>query len=459
MNERPRIVFAYCWKDPWIEDIVKDLDHATMQLGYELFVIGAEDTDCISKESYIDLDNLNFNKVFYKFLKSMCIKAPNLEKEIERDFLFFQRYKDGSYANKGEIQQRLRYWYNEATLLYRAIEPDLVIVWNGLFSRRSIYAKAAKDLGIPVHYAEKGLFPNSWYTDPLGINPQSSIAKTKEIKGISEEEISQWKKRLEEIDRKGESAWEQPNRENADSLKQRLGIGENQKVIFFPGQVDTDSNIILFSPHFKKVIDALTWLVDGLPEDDYFVLAKPHPKGEATIDDFQKTLGNKGTAVSDINVLDGIALADIVVCINSTVAFEAAVRGKPVLTLGDSILSNQKYIYKYKTGISSEAQIKDSIKSYESEKSSLYDKAIEFATYVDSKKYIYKGDLDKTEEQIKRAIGTHHIKEKSMSNKDLKAFMSGITEDKGIKRTLKKIGIQVLLKIMKRCIFKKQHIE
>ena len=422
MREKPRVVFVYCYEDPWIAPIAGDLHAATNSLGYELFVIGGGKNDSIDKERYVDLDNLKFSSLFYKSFKFAFTKSVDLTELVNREAKLFENRPNVFY--KEEYQKIFNLWFTDATIIYKIIQPDIVIVWNGLFAKRVAYAHAAKQLHLPVYYAEKGMFPNSWYIDSKGINALSIVAEDRPNIEISEEAVGKWKSKLNMINKKGDSAWEQPVRTDTDALREKLGIKPGQKVIFFPGQVDSDSNIILFSPEFKTVVKALDWLAKDLPENEYFILAKPHPKGDATVDDFQKIIGNRGKATLDLNVLDAIELADCIVSINSTVAFEAAIRGKPVLMLGQGVLSNKRFACKYVSSEDSYQQVKLCIEDYKKSKQDLHNEATAFAAYLDSEYYTYKQDIPKTINMLRDIHSADNEKEKIFKIDEISNFFN-----------------------------------
>ena len=404
MNTHLRIVFAYCSDDPWIAVLSRDLQKVSKALGHELYVIAAGKHYTIERNSYINTDSFYGNYYLSTVFKTLRYPAIDLTELTEIEALFVRQLGDGEQESTDAIHRRLQVWLAEAMVTLKIIQPDVVIVWNGLYSKRAVYVKAAHYLKIPVYYAEKGMLPNSWYIDPKGVNVLSSVAEQKPVDAtVSGTAIDQFKKRLRTIDKKGESAWEQPRRKDTALIRKDLGLEETHKVLFFPGQVDYDTNIVLFSEHFMHSLDALAWLVHGLPKDEFFVVAKPHPKGNANVEAFEKVLGDKGVVLSEINVLDAIALADCIVSINSTIAFEAAVRAKPVLLLGQGILCNREYVSTYIPGIDPYEQVVGCIARYTENREALHQSALSFAAYLDAEYYAYRED-QATTERLLRAL-------------------------------------------------------
>ena len=404
MKRSLRIVFAYCADDPWIAVLARDLQEVSRTPGHELYVIAAGKQYTIERNSYINTDSFYGNYYLSTVFKTLRYPAIDLTELTEIEALFVRQFGDGEQESTDAIHRRLQVWLAEAMVTLKIIQPDVVIVWNGLYSKRAVYVKAAHYLNIPVYYAEKGMLPNSWYIDPQGVNVLSSVAGKKPVDAtVSGTAIDQFKKRLHTIDKKGESAWEQPCRKDTALIRKDLGLTGTQKVLFFPGQVDYDTNIVLFSEHFIHSLDALTWLVHGLPKDEFFIVAKPHPKGNAKAEAFEKVLGNKGVVLSEINVLDAIELADCIVSINSTIAFEAAIRAKPVLLLGQGILCTREYVSTYMPGRDACEQVVGCIARYAENREALHRSALSFAAYLDAEYYAYRED-QVTTERLMRAL-------------------------------------------------------
>ena len=143
-----------------------------------------------------------------------------------------------------------------------------------------------------------------------------------------------------------------------------LGVKKDQKIIFFPCQVENDSNIICFSKFFKTNHSVIKWIMKDV-SDDYFLLVKMHPMGFDNKKELESIIGNKGKVVNTLNIIDAICLTDIMVTINSTVGFEASIRKKPVLQLGEGIMSNKSFIHDFKPDQDSLSQIKRCIQDYE----------------------------------------------------------------------------------------------
>ncbi len=135
--------------------------------------------------------------------------------------------------------------------------------------------------------------------------------------------------------------------------------------------------------------------------------------------------------MTEINVLDAIGIADCIVSINSTITFEAAIRGKPFFLLGKGVLNGKEYVSTYREGVEACVQVTECIERYENDREVLYDKALMFATHLNSAYYTYRGNYSKTLHLLKHvASGVYHDKEKVFAREEIAAFFRDVsTED------------------------------
>lgn len=389
MPKRKRVLFSHFSEDPWVMEVARDLSGFFRKENIEFFEIGGA-------KNRVDGANINY----YRLLKSMNfsfspfslmdLKSKAISRLKEIEFEYYKRKSISSDFNK--VSNRINKDYRESLFILKTLKPDVVLVWNGQMRKNGVMAIAAKDMGIPVYYAEKGMLPNSWYIDPKGVNASSSIASSRmDLSDISNDDVEDFKKQIFSIDKSGSSSWEQPDRKGPKQIRKQLKIGKEQKIVFFPGQVDSDTNIIIYSPQFDHVKDALKWLSDNISEKEFFILAKPHPKGSDSIEDYQTILGKKGRAMAELNIIDAIEISDIIITINSTVAFEGAIRGKPVFLLGKSILDAYDFVFKINGKQDLNAQLRRSVKRYYENGDSNLNDSIRFGSYLATQLYFYKG--------------------------------------------------------------------
>lgn len=449
VRNKIRVLLASCFADDWTNQIGTDLEIIADDLGFEFILLADGPNKFVKDSNYFALDEFARKFDLTSITASSFLEKGLLDELKKFQFLFEKAGGPDRSIDLTMIDEQMERWFVEAVCALRMIQPDWVIVWNGHLTKRGVYAKAVQYLNIPFVYAEKGVFPESWCLDDKGINASSTLRHINydAVKGRG---LEYWRDKIKEIDASGASAWEQPPMEDLAELKRQLGINERQKVIFFPGQVDADSNIILYSPYFKNSPEVLKWLVGNLNEEDFFILVKPHPKGFLSESDFTKLLGDKGKSVSSINVLDAIRISDCIVTINSSVAFEAALRQKPVLLLGEGILSGKKFVHSYIPNVNSDVLIRKTINEYESNKDSYYASAIAFADYLDDKYYLYRKNIAKTKQRLLSYLGTISILQSNrLSREELSSIMAPLKANQVAPYLTKGVLFKIFLRKLK----------
>jgi len=442
MKQKLRVAYASCSEDNWVSPIAGDFEKISNNLNFEFFFIGRGSNNFINYKKYIDLNTIPLKKNLNSSTKSIENQINNFTFHVDLSLKIHSIKKANNIITKETIRKNLRKWYEQAIYIYKIIQPDLLIIWSGAKGVRAMFKEAAYSLNIPILYTEKGVLPNSWYLDPLGTGPNSSFAKIYNNFQVSTNQIKIFEKKIEEINLTGASAWGQPARNDISKMREKLNIKSSQKVIFFPAQVDDDVNIILYSKHFKNTLKALEWLSKDLPENEFFILTKLHPKGRLTENDLQSTLKNKG-AVLNLNILDAIELSDCVVTINSTAAFEASMRAKPVLLLGQSILSGKKFVSNYTHEKSAKMLIIDCIEKYHKNKNAHYLDALTFGAFLDLKYYTYKNDIQKTQNLL-----SHYLD-------DLTPFFEKRYSEAELIKIFKNLKLRALIILVIKTIFKK----
>lgn len=278
-----RVVFACCTSDPWVLEVGLTLARAARVAGVELLVIAAGSGASFDELAFIDLGNLRIEVTQRDVTELAAVDEQKLRTLLERQHEYLSRRNPRAHPNLADIDAELRRRLTEAVVLLRLLEPDLVMVWNGMMSLRALYAVAAETIGVPRVFLEKGVYPESFSIDPLGVNAASSLATLGRAPAASDSDRERWHALVESIDAAGTSAWDQPERTQLETLRRRLGLAPDRRVVFFPGQVDHDSNVLCFSPDFRDSSEALEWLAGGLEPDRHVVLAKPHPKGRLEV--------------------------------------------------------------------------------------------------------------------------------------------------------------------------------
>lgn len=242
--------------------------------------------------------------------------------------------------------ERAYSWFHYCKFIIKLFKPAAVYVWNGYHLPARAMTRAADELGIEKYVMERGPFANTFVCDKSGINHDSSFIKTYDtIDNVPDDNAIRKFARL--YFKSGISNWEQPDASaEKEEFYKKYNIAKDKILIFFPLQIDNDTNAKVFSPHYKSVFEAYRATVDAINDfqDKIFLLVKKHPR-QKDITLFAKTPIFSGVLVEDAHIFDCIRYADAIISINSSSAIEAALLGKPVLLLGNTILSaNRKII-------------------------------------------------------------------------------------------------------------------
>jgi glycosyltransferase involved in cell wall biosynthesis len=238
----------------------------------------------------------------------------------------------------------------EALLLLYRHTPDCVVLYNPYRPVRRPLLRASEELGVSVLYFEKGMLPASFQLDHAGINGGSSFAAETDVWSFEPQRVAQQLEEVrEELFGGGKTGWDQGTGPvGPDELRRQLGLPAGRRVLLYVGQLNRDSNLVAFSPHFATNADALRFVSETLSDQpDWVILGKKHPKGEDDDSALQGLLGERGLWTGDVHLHDCLDLADCVVSINSSVVLEALLKHKPVVLLGRGVFSGKGVAFEY----------------------------------------------------------------------------------------------------------------
>jgi len=198
-----------------------------------------------------------------------------------------------------------------------------MVIWNGLKYRQRIANAAADSLQIKTIYMENGLLPGRTTIDAKGINFRNSVPR--ESAAFSE---------LAPIDLKP------LNKALSDQFQPKpADLPDNY--IFVPFQVNTDSQVVLFSPWIKtmfELVNVFHRVLEKLGEKAPHIVFKPHP---ACDQDYKSLISNyqqhpKIHFAEEISTAVLIQHADAIATINSTVGIESLLLDKKLIVLGQA---------------------------------------------------------------------------------------------------------------------------
>lgn len=203
-----------------------------------------------------------------------------------------------------------------------------IVIWNGLKYRQCIIDRAAISLNFQRLFMENGLLPGFTTLDPKGINYINSVPRDPKL-------FLQLHNQDFQVDCLNKKGLEKPRSE---------ALPENY--IFIPFQVNTDSQVIRFSPWIKEMfslVEEIACITETMSENSPVFVLKPHP---ACPQDYSSLFSkyadhpNIRFITSDESSTEElIRHSNAVITINSTVGIEALIMEKPVIVLGQAFYS------------------------------------------------------------------------------------------------------------------------
>ena len=110
----------------------------------------------------------------------------------------------------------------------------------------------------------------------------------------------------------------------------------DKKVIFFPMQLWNDSQILVNSSYSSMscVLELIESSVEALGGEDVVLVVKSHPNDLLNYNFSQTTL-----VINDVSASELVSVADVVVLVNSSVAYEVLQTRVPLISLGDAVFN------------------------------------------------------------------------------------------------------------------------
>jgi len=245
------------------------------------------------------------------------------------------------------------------------INPHFLVGWNGNGPHMVFLMKvAAKIKDLPVFHVERGLLPRSIVFDANGVNFKS-VYSGSYLPLINEVQRRRAEKFINKYRENSETIVVNSNQLKLDSgqISSKFNLGDSSYV-FFPMQIEGDSNIILNSPVYKKMIDVLRDLECVAVRMGIKIICRPHPENKMSILDIEKKFsGSQFVEIDssvDLHSMIKSSLATVV--INSTVGLESLLHGVPTISLGCSLYSHKGVTY----DCSSKENIEDVLRKIQS---------------------------------------------------------------------------------------------
>jgi capsular polysaccharide export protein len=233
-------------------------------------------------------------------------------------------------------------WTRVAAINYRYFRKlfargkiDLMVVWGGFQLPIAAALAAARDAGVKTLFCENGYLPKTIVMDPRGINAGNSLlgkpAEFYRAIAIPDE------KRAGLL---GTPLVTRPLK-GGGSASETVALPE--QFVFVPLQVHDDSQILLYSPHFRDMPSVIRFCAQGVETFNrrhgttLKLVVKEHPSDHGRIDyaetrrEYSDAIFTKLTPTQEL-----IQKCAAVITVNSTVGIEALLQLKPVIALGDA---------------------------------------------------------------------------------------------------------------------------
>lgn len=359
-----RVAFCNFDFEPWRVDLASKLAFEFSERGHSCFYYGYK------KNVREELEQRGAPIEYVGFPKFNSRKTALTEHfdwtPEELDFITDYNYrlnvvKKRRPSKQDTLFRKVHVFLQKLKDAQRRHQIDFFVVWGGIrFHERAVVA-FAKHYDIPFQMLELGYFrPFTVTVEQEGLNDDNSLPRdeafyealypgeTIELSDITSPRTA----------RRGSEAEEEASPESSDPSaaqsppRSASAVPPPEAVpalegpyVFVPLQVETDSQIIQYSPQLKSMRNLVAIVCEGVLEynlryeTDLHVVFKPHPVDTSIalgpIEDRLRAYPHASMerAYTSAQLIAG---AELVMTINSTVGLEALMQFKPVVTLGNA---------------------------------------------------------------------------------------------------------------------------
>jgi hypothetical protein len=264
----------------------------------------------------VALNNQDTAQNYKSILGLFKTLANTLERMGHKTYIICHTKAGAVTDDYNKVYQLDTFDENNADAYLNAIrfKPDYSFIWNGNLPSDQLTIKTLKARGIKIIYGELGFFNHygkTCYFDLIGVNCRlSNISSELQAKDV--EYTESIINKLQEENRKPQI--------------------HEKPFIFVPLQVETDTQIVKYSP-FKTMDELMQYVSDIYQYDDRDILFKRHPLVPANVGIYDKFIEVKD------DVHHYIPYADMVIGINSTVLIETLLYHSNVISLGAGVTS------------------------------------------------------------------------------------------------------------------------
>lgn len=255
------------------------------------------------------------------------------------------------YVDENIITECVDTAFFYALVTMKLVQPKLVLVWNAFHPLSKATTAAAKQLSIPVAFAEYGLLPGTINIDFKGQMGASAItqnATTFNRLPTTKAERNQAQNMLDFLKETGLNRRERPVPTNvADRIE---AAAKGRPRIFFAGHNDFSCGTLPYnaeaqrdhSPYFEKSNDAAHHLLTLAQKNNWLLVSKPHPFNIKSSD---LTDGPNCLTLGDENINACIDACDVTITVLSQTNYISLIREKPVVMIGHNQLNGSDAAY------------------------------------------------------------------------------------------------------------------
>jgi capsular polysaccharide export protein len=251
--------------------------------------------------------------------------------------------------------------YSKSKQFLLANTFDSVLFWNG---KGNVESYVCKEIGQKCFFFENGYFPDTLQMNRAGVNCEAEFAQLNEddflkfvfqhrdicprtdfnIISVKQKFISRIFYRFLDASYRSyfleylkhtfqlSKAKKRFKKQLPDNLSELPRAG----YIFFPLQVNSDTQIILNSP-YKSMYETLSLVLPELLKTGSKIIIKEHPYEVEPVC-YKEFVDRKDVFLCSKTDIDNLIKESVyVVCVNSSVGLQALAQNKPVLILGESI--------------------------------------------------------------------------------------------------------------------------
>lgn len=243
--------------------------------------------------------------------------------------------RDWIYLNSPSYQKLYGFAIKTENIL-KILNPDVAIIPHGSEPISKILIAKCKKLNIPFALMESPFIHDKILIDPIGMHffPENNkididwkIIKKRKLTIHEREKI------MEFI-----SDWKRSKSSKYNQHHEEINITNKKKILFIPGQIAYDANIINCRSIFNNTTSMAKYISKNISHD-WIILYKPHPQNNLR-EEMKET---NNLIITHGNIHDIFEICDVVLTISSNVGLEAIIYGKPVITCGTPYYSQKGF--------------------------------------------------------------------------------------------------------------------